>query len=75
MAALFTAIVRTPLTAMVLVTEMTASETLLLPMMAACVAALLVATLFDERSILDVLKERAFSRQPKTEPGRSDAPA
>lgn len=75
MAALFTAIVRTPLTAMVLVTEMSANETLLLPMMAACFAALLVATLFDERSILDVLRERAFTRQPRTDPGPSDASA
>ena len=73
MAALFTAIVRTPLTAMVLVTEMTASDTLLLPMMAACFAALLVATLFDERSILDVLKERAFTRQTGTGPAPPDA--
>ena len=36
MAALFTGIVRAPLTGIVLVTEMTANVTMLLPMIAAC---------------------------------------
>jgi CIC family chloride channel protein len=70
MAALFTAIVRAPVTAMVLVTEMTASQTMLLPMVVACFAALLVATRFDGRSILDALKERALAHraQPDSVP-------
>jgi chloride channel protein, CIC family len=58
MAALFTAIVRAPLTAIVLVTEMTANVTMLLPMIIACWLALLVPTLFGEGAILDTLKAR-----------------
>ncbi len=63
MAALFTAIVRAPVTAMVLVTEMTASQTMLLPMVVACFAALLVSVRFDGRSILDALKEYALAHR------------
>ena len=40
MAAFFTAVVRAPLTGIILVTEMTASFTLLLPMLGACFAAM-----------------------------------
>ena len=58
MAALFTAIVRAPLTAIVLVAEMTANLTMLLPMIVACFAAMLVPTLFGDASILDSLRER-----------------
>jgi hypothetical protein len=45
MAAFFSAVVRAPLTGIILVTEMTASFTLLLPMLAACCAAMAVPTL------------------------------
>jgi CIC family chloride channel protein len=62
MAALFTAIVRAPVTAMVLVTEMTASQTMLLPMVVACFAALLVSARFGDLSILDSLKQRSLAR-------------
>ena len=58
MAALFTAIIRAPLTGIVLVAEMTSNQTMLLPMMVACFAAMLVSTLFGDMSILDSLKER-----------------
>jgi len=60
MAALFTAIVRAPLTGIVLVTEMTANVTLLLPMIVACSAAMLVTTLLENPPIYDSLKERLF---------------
>ena len=60
MAALFTAIVRAPLTGIVLVTEMTANVTMLLPMIVACSAAMLVPTLLDNPPIYDSLKERLF---------------
>lgn len=60
MAALFTAAVRAPLTGMILVTEMTASFTLLLPMLAACFSAMAVATMLREPPIYDSLKERTL---------------
>ena len=62
MAALFTAIVRAPLTAIVLVTEMTANLTMLLPMIVACFAAMLVPTLFGDASILESLRKRLLDR-------------
>lgn len=58
MAAFFTAVVRAPLTGVILVTEMTASSTLLLPMLAACFSAMAVATMLDEPPIYDALKQR-----------------
>ena len=48
MAALFTAVVRSPLTGMILVTEMTENSQLLLPMLAACFSAMAVATMLRE---------------------------
>jgi CIC family chloride channel protein len=62
MAALFTAIVRAPLTAIVLVTEMTANLTMMLPMIVACFAAMLVPIFFGEASILDALRKRLLDR-------------
>jgi len=62
MAGLFTAIVRAPLTAIVLVTEMTANLTMLLPMIVACFAAMLVPTLFGDASILESLRKRLLDR-------------
>ncbi len=69
MAAIFTAIVRAPLTAIVLVTEMTANVTMLLPMIVTCFAAMLVPTLFGDRPILDALKERLLAGSKRTTPG------
>ena len=65
MAAIFTAIVRAPLTAIVLVT---ANVTLLLPMIVTCFVAMLVPTLFGDRSILDALKARMLAHARKTLP-------
>jgi chloride channel protein, CIC family len=62
MAAFFTAVVRAPVTGIVLVTEMTASFTLLLPMLAACFAAMVVPTLLRNPPIYDVLRQRALQR-------------
>jgi chloride channel protein, CIC family len=61
MAAFFTAVVRAPLTAMILVTEMTANSQLLLPMLAACFSAMAVATMLREPPIYDALKERTLA--------------
>ncbi len=59
MAAFFTAVVRAPVTGIVLVTEMTGTFTLLLPMLGACFAAMLVPTLLGEPPIYDSLRRRA----------------
>jgi chloride channel protein, CIC family len=58
MAALFTAVVRAPLTGMILVTEMTGNSQLLLPMLAACFSAM--ATMLREPPIYDALKARTI---------------
>ena len=56
MAALFTGIVRAPITGIVLVTEMTASVTMLLPMLGACFVAMLVPTLLRDPPIYESLR-------------------
>ena len=56
MAAFFTGVVRAPLTGIVLVTEMTASVTLLLPILVACFAAMLVPALLRDVAIYDALR-------------------
>jgi CIC family chloride channel protein len=60
MAAFFTGVVRAPLTGIVLVTEMTASATMLLPMLVACFAAMLVPTLLRNAPIYESLRERTL---------------
>jgi CIC family chloride channel protein len=66
MAAFFSAVVRAPLTGIILVTEMTASFTLLLPMLAACCAAMVVPTLLRDPPIYDSLRERSLKRSRRT---------
>jgi CIC family chloride channel protein len=58
MAAFFTAVVRAPVTGIILVIEMTASFTLLLPMLSACFAAMLIPNLLGNAPIYDSLRER-----------------
>lgn len=58
MAALFTATVRTPLTAIILVIEMTSDATLVLPIALASFTAMLVPTLAGDAPILDALRAR-----------------
>ena len=62
MAAFFTGVVRAPLTGIVLVTEMTASVTMLLPMLGACFAAMLIPTLLSDPPIYDSLRESLLRR-------------
>lgn len=57
MTALFTAVVRAPLTGIVLVTEMTGAVVLLLPMLAACFLAMLAPTLMGDPPIYHSLRE------------------
>lgn len=64
MAAFFTGVVRAPLTGIVLVTEMTANATMLLPMLVACFPAMLVPTLLRETPIYDSLREHTLRRFP-----------
>ena len=58
MAAFFTGVVRAPVTGIVLVIEMTAAFTTLLPMLVACFMALLVTNLFGSPAIYDLLRVR-----------------
>lgn len=59
MAAFFAGVVRAPLTGLVLVVEMTASTTLLVPMLGATFLAMLVTTLAGNPPIYDSLRARA----------------
>jgi len=63
MAAFFTGVVQAPVTGIVLVTEMTAAFTTLLPMLAACFAAMVAANLLRTAPIYDSLRERV-AKQP-----------
>jgi chloride channel protein, CIC family len=56
MAAFFTGVVQAPVTGMVLVVEMTAAFTTLLPMLGACFAAILVANLLHSAPIYESLR-------------------
>jgi chloride channel protein, CIC family len=65
MAAFFTAVVRAPLTGIILVIEMTASFSLFLPMLGACFAAMLVPILLRNAPIYDSLRFRILQRNRK----------
>jgi len=65
MAAFFAGVVRAPLTGIVLVTEMTANVTMLLPMLGACFMAMLVPTLLGNPPIYDSLRELTIQRERK----------
>lgn len=70
MAALFTAIVRAPLTGIVLILEMTSSYPLMLPLLAACFTAYALADMLHDRPIYEALLERDLLRgQPLREEG------
>jgi chloride channel protein, CIC family len=60
MAAFFTGVVRAPVTGIVLVIEMTATFTMLLPMLAACFSAMLVPVLLRDAPIYEALRERTL---------------
>ena len=63
MAGFFTGVVQAPVTGIVLVVEMTASFTMLLPMIAACFAAMLIPNLLRGAPIYDSLRERVYRMQ------------
>lgn len=58
MTAFFTGVVRAPLTGIILISEMTATTTLMLPMVAACLCALLSASWVRGEPIYDTLRRR-----------------
>jgi CIC family chloride channel protein len=62
MVAFFAAVVRAPLTGIVLITEMTATTSLLVPMSLAAFAAVLVATLVGSPPIYDSLRQRMLAQ-------------
>ncbi len=63
MAAFFTGVVRAPITGIVLIIEMTAAFTILLPMLGACCAAMLVPTLLRNAPIYESLREGTLRRE------------
>lgn len=63
MAAFFTAVVRAPLTAIILILEMTNSYSLMLPLLGACLTAYMVAEGMKDRPIYEVLMERDLKQQ------------
>jgi chloride channel protein, CIC family len=76
MASFFTAVVRAPLTGIVLVTEMTSDATLLLPMLGASFCAMILPTLAREAPIYDSLRDRALpKRRPDARPRQDEARA
>ena len=62
MAAFFTSVVRSPVTGIILVTEMTGCFTLLLPMLLACSAAMALPTLMRNPPIYDSLRQPSLPR-------------
>jgi CIC family chloride channel protein len=62
MAALFAAIVRAPLTGIVLIVEMTESYALMLPLVASCFIAYLTADVLRDEPIYEALLERDLLR-------------
>ncbi len=58
MTALFASVVRSPVTGIVLIVEMTATTSLLIPMLAASFAAVAVATAMGNEPIYDTLRRR-----------------
>jgi CIC family chloride channel protein len=65
MAALLAGVVRSPVTGIVLVTEMSGNVTMLLPMLAACFGAMLVPTFLRSAPIYDSLREMTLSREKR----------
>lgn len=63
MAAFFVGVARAPVTGIVLVTEMTASVDLIVPMLGACFAAMLVPTLLKDPPIYDSLRAGTLRRE------------
>jgi CIC family chloride channel protein len=68
MAAFFTAVVRAPITGIILVIELTSSFTQLMPMLWACFAAMVIPTLFGSRPIYESLSKPVLQQERGGEP-------
>jgi len=68
MAGLFAGVVRAPITGIVLVVEMTASVTMLLPMLGACFAAMLVPFMLGNAPIYESLRTELLRRNGAAPP-------
>jgi chloride channel protein, CIC family len=68
MAACFTSVIRSPLTGVVLLLEMTGSWTLILPMMAASITAYAIPELLQNPPIYDSLRQRDVDIERKDSP-------
>jgi CIC family chloride channel protein len=68
MAAYFAGIVRAPLTAVMLIVEMTGDDALVLPLLVACLTAYGVADFLGDRPIYEALLERDLPRSDAPEP-------
>ncbi len=65
MATFYTAVVRSPVTGILLVVEMTANTTLLVPLLIACFGAMLVATILHSMPIYDTLRVRMLQAEER----------
>jgi chloride channel protein, CIC family len=72
MAAFFTGVVRSPLTGIALVVEMTAGVHMLLPALGACFAAMLVATLLHDPPIYETLRASLLRENNVNPSGRRE---
>jgi CIC family chloride channel protein len=72
MAAFFTGVVQAPVTGIILVIEMTAGFTMLLPMIAACFAAMLVPNLLGSAPVYDSLRARLAATVTRTADARAE---
>ncbi len=63
MAAFFTAVVRAPVTGIVLIVELTSGSTQLLPMLWACFPAMAIPTFFEVEPIYDLLSPPSIQRK------------
>ena len=75
MAAFFTAVVRAPVTGIVLVTELPAGNTLLMPMLWACFAAMVVPILLGVEPIYESLRQPAMQSERSGTPATEGLPA
>lgn len=72
MSTFFTAVVRPPLTAIVLIVEMTATTSEAVPMLGAAAVATLVATLLGGQPIYDTLRHRMLESETEASTGRDE---
>jgi len=73
MAAYFTAIVRAPLTGIMLIIEMTGNYTLMLPLLVSCFCAYAVAEALNDLPIYEALLERDLKKGGDTSPFKEPA--